>query len=227
MPHSTEPKDSASATVLRLQQYARSTDTLPPTLNELPQADELTGSLRPNVTGLIEPRAGPPPCGSRESALRQLANVRPQKTPLHWAAERGDLNECRQLLEMGTFDVDARDEYGETPLHYSAWFGSAGCTRILLDYGADASAVSHGYRASPLEWAQHQRNLAIVAMLTAPSVTPERRSAGTGAGTAAGRTDAGAARHGYRVSLLRWARQRGYITMANMLAAAGAAAEMG
>ena len=38
-------------------------------------------------------------------------------TPLHSAAERGDVDKARELLKHGRHDVNCTDKIGRTPLH--------------------------------------------------------------------------------------------------------------
>ena len=44
-----------------------------------------------------------------------------QKTPLHKAAECGNLEMVKILIQMGA-DIEAKTEYEQTPLHFSATF---------------------------------------------------------------------------------------------------------
>ncbi|KAL6713018.1 hypothetical protein ACLMJK_009414 [Lecanora helva] len=53
------------------------------------------------------------------------------RTPLSWAAFRGDFRCVRKLLLNGACtDIPARD--GSTPLHMAAWTGSLPCLKILI-----------------------------------------------------------------------------------------------
>ena len=56
------------------------------------------------------------------------------RTPLHAAAEEGNAEAARLLLEAG-FAVEARTDDGETPLHYAARYGR-GINLLLLEGGA-------------------------------------------------------------------------------------------
>ena len=58
------------------------------------------------------------------------------RTPLSWAAARGDSRSVQILLEHGA-QVNLADEQANTPLHYSK---NEVCARLLLLHGADVSS---------------------------------------------------------------------------------------
>lgn len=60
-------------------------------------------------------------------------------TPLHRAAENGDLDLCRLLLAKGA-DINARTERGNTPLHKTVVSGHAEVVKLLVERGADVNA---------------------------------------------------------------------------------------
>lgn len=51
--------------------------------------------------------------------------------PIHWAADRGDVDILTCLVEAGS-DVNALDEEGQTPLHYAASCGHKEVVKYLL-----------------------------------------------------------------------------------------------
>ena len=59
--------------------------------------------------------------------------------PLHDAAEKGDVERLKELLEEGR-DVNAEKPDGETPLYAAVGFHGAKCVIILLDAGARVDA---------------------------------------------------------------------------------------
>jgi ankyrin repeat protein len=74
------------------------------------------------------------------------------RTPLSWAAQRGDDKAVRLLLEYGA-DPNKAPPRTKTPLHYSAGYvASSRCTSLLLRYGADVHAETES-RLTPLMWA--------------------------------------------------------------------------
>ncbi len=60
---------------------------------------------------------------------------------LHFAADEGDLNAVRSLVEEGR-DINAKDaDLGLTPLHYAAAGEHVDIVRFLLSAGADVNAI--------------------------------------------------------------------------------------
>ncbi|XP_055534189.1 acyl-CoA-binding domain-containing protein 6 [Wyeomyia smithii] len=60
---------------------------------------------------------------------------------VHWAADRGNVNVLRLLLQVTGSDVNLRDSGGQTALHYAASCGNRDCVQLLLDSGADRSLL--------------------------------------------------------------------------------------
>ena len=61
------------------------------------------------------------------------------RTPLHYAAERGNKNDGLKTLLALKPDINARDNDGVTPLHLAAARGDADIVKHLLAHGANAS----------------------------------------------------------------------------------------
>ena len=70
-------------------------------------------------------------------------------TPLHRAAEQGDIEQVRSLIASGA-DINARDYQGLTPIHRaSGWthgheVKSLEVVKVLVAKGADVNAESNG-----------------------------------------------------------------------------------
>ena len=63
-------------------------------------------------------------------------------TALHWAAQRGDVNIAKILLDSQTNDVNCIDDEGKTPLHFSVIVGHLDMVKFLIERGADVDAVA-------------------------------------------------------------------------------------
>ena len=70
------------------------------------------------------------------------------RTPLSWAAERGNALAVETLLRYGA-NLSSRSITGMTPLHYAAKAPDSACLEILLDNGASVAAKNK-WNQSPL-----------------------------------------------------------------------------
>ncbi len=88
-----------------------------------------------------------------------------------WAAARRKLAAIASLVELG-FDVNARgrtdipmEQAWETALHEAAAHGDVEMARLLLDLGADPNIIDTRFGATPLGWAQHFGQAAMIELL--------------------------------------------------------------
>ncbi|KAF3941503.1 Tankyrase-1 [Dactylella cylindrospora] len=144
--------------------------------NNLPEGNELRGVIvrltaanlpalrsKDSLRTLLE---GTPELAADVLLAAGTQSKKRQKTTLHWAAQAGDLDECRRLLDARELDVDVRDGNGETPLHFAAWYGALPVVKLLIDKGADVNAVSQKFsNGSPLVWALDQGHHEIAQVL--------------------------------------------------------------
>ena len=64
-------------------------------------------------------------------------------SPLHWAAETGQLHVIGVLLDRCPVLINHRDKRGLTALHVAAWRGNAKMVHRLILEGADVKEVTH------------------------------------------------------------------------------------
>jgi ankyrin repeat protein len=101
-----------------------------------------------------------------------VASVRAKRTGLvTWAAAQGALNAVELLVSAG-FDVNARgrsdvasNQPWHTALHVAAERGDLVLARTLLALGADPDIADKHYQSTPLGWARHFDQPALVELL--------------------------------------------------------------
>ena len=89
------------------------------------------------------------------------------RNPLHAAAESGNFEVVRKLIEYNPPYINAGDETGWTPLFWAAggrYFTNCSVVRFLLEHGADINAQSHG-GWTPLQRASRYGRLEVVRLL--------------------------------------------------------------
>ncbi|MBQ3948205.1 MAG: ankyrin repeat domain-containing protein, partial [Ruminococcus sp.] len=64
------------------------------------------------------------------------------ETALHFAAQCGDLEMVKWLIEQG-LDVNAKDAHGRTSLLYAAIKGDLELVKWLVEHGADVNAKTN------------------------------------------------------------------------------------
>ena len=68
------------------------------------------------------------------------------RSPLSWAAQRGEDKAVRLLLEHGA-DPNSNDKSNMTPLHYAAQADTPKCLLLLIEYGARIYQSTRGWTA--------------------------------------------------------------------------------
>jgi hypothetical protein len=104
-------------------------------------------------------------------------------TPLHSAANFGDLEVTQKLIEYDD-DVNAKNVFGWTPLHIplhmasnGEYFQDGSVLQLLLEHGADINA-RETYGWTPLHWASYNGMLEIVRLLLEHGADVETKAHG-------------------------------------------------
>jgi DUF1680 family protein/ankyrin repeat protein len=112
-----------------------------------------------------------PVCGHKEviaaliakRAQLDVSGSFPNRTVLHYAAERGNTGMAELLIASGA-DVNAKDQYGDTPLHLAVKAGHRNIIEMLIAKGADVNAKSNDDQM-PLDLAHGQNHTDIFELL--------------------------------------------------------------
>ncbi|MCB9147866.1 MAG: sigma-70 family RNA polymerase sigma factor [Caldilineaceae bacterium] len=86
-------------------------------------------------------------------------------TPLHVAADKGQIEVARLLIERGAVVNATTDSGNITPMHDAAFSGRVEMVKFLLTQGADAAARDTEFNATPLAWARFNGQGDVVAVL--------------------------------------------------------------
>ena len=94
------------------------------------------------------------------------------RSPLMWAAFRGDAKIIKALLDAGA-DVNSEGMLG-TPLSQAAWADRTEAARLLVEHGANANQASHAEGYTPLHWAAstEDRDATLVKFLLSHGADP-------------------------------------------------------
>ena len=88
------------------------------------------------------------------------------------AAQRGDVETLRHLIESGKAHATDRDEQNITPLHWAAINAQVAACRFLLEQGAEVDALGGDLVATPLQWAARNGYLYVIQLLIAHNADP-------------------------------------------------------
>ena len=88
------------------------------------------------------------------------------------AAQRGDVETIRNLIESGKAHATDRDEQNITPLHWAAINAQVAACRYLLEQGAEVDALGGDLVATPLQWAARNGYLYVIQLLISHNADP-------------------------------------------------------
>lgn len=60
---------------------------------------------------------------------------------IHWAADRGNVDILRLVIQVPAVNINLRDSGGQTALHYASSCGNRDCVKLLVDAGADRTVA--------------------------------------------------------------------------------------
>jgi hypothetical protein len=105
--------------------------------------------------------------GSLQKTLNDAKDCPHDRTPLSWAAENGDTDVVKLLLDTGEVDVDAKNvQNGRTALSYAAESGHVAVVKSLLETGrVDVDAKDRQNRRTALSYAAQNGHEAVVKLL--------------------------------------------------------------
>lgn len=86
------------------------------------------------------------------------------KTPLMWAAVRGNIDACLLLLEHNA-DVNHEDKIGRSALSWSAEHGRPHVVKLLLEHGAEVDHRDRFRGQTPLSWAAAHGRIMVAKLL--------------------------------------------------------------
>ncbi|MGI9337731.1 MAG: ankyrin repeat domain-containing protein [Gammaproteobacteria bacterium] len=85
-------------------------------------------------------------------------------TPLHQAAEDGNITEVKRLIAGGV-DIEAKTNTGYTPLLAAAWYGQTETAPALVKAGADVFARGDGEMPLDIAIEKHGKDSEIAHVL--------------------------------------------------------------
>jgi len=92
---------------------------------------------------------------SHPSGYQQQDSFTTGSTPVHFAAQKGDLKQLKKHVKESKENVHLKDKNGWTPLHEAARGGHADVVKYLVENGADVNTLT-GVGESALWWAKHE-----------------------------------------------------------------------
>ncbi|KAG8933458.1 palmitoyltransferase akr1 [Tulasnella sp. 419] len=98
--------------------------------------------------------------------------VNPEPSNIFVAAQRGDLETVKALIESGEAKATDRDEQNITPLHWAAINAQLAVCKYLLEQGAHVDALGGDLVATPMQWAARNGYLYIIDLLISYNADP-------------------------------------------------------
>ncbi|KAG8968726.1 palmitoyltransferase akr1 [Tulasnella sp. 425] len=111
--------------------------------------------------------------GANSAPANPTATVVHDEAPnVFLAAQRGDVDALRQLIESGRAKATDRDDQNVTPLHWAAINAQLPACKYLLEQGAEVDALGGDLLATPMQWAARNGYLYIIDVLISYNADP-------------------------------------------------------
>ncbi|KAG9005189.1 palmitoyltransferase akr1 [Tulasnella sp. 427] len=136
----------------------------PSGLGVAPKAAAATSSV--NTQNVSATGAGSAPA----NPTRTVAQHEPPNIFL--AAQRGDVDTLKDLIDSGKAKATDRDDQNVTPLHWAAINAQLPACKYLLEQGAEVDALGGDLLATPMQWAARNGYLYIIDVLIAHNADP-------------------------------------------------------
>lgn len=107
-------------------------------------------------------------------AGRPAPRLPPEGTPLHRAAEDGDVETVRKLLTSGADINSLETQDGESPLHRAITRVRTAVAKLLIDSGADLNLGRRRDGQTPLQMAEGRQRVEITQLLRAKGASSRR-----------------------------------------------------
>lgn len=89
------------------------------------------------------------------------------RTPLSWAAEHGNIEIVKLLLETGKVDMNLEDWHGETPFSWAVKGQKEAIVKLLLETHSVILDNTHQYGSTTLSWAIGRGHVVVIELLLA------------------------------------------------------------
>ncbi|KAG5651913.1 hypothetical protein H0H81_006964 [Sphagnurus paluster] len=96
----------------------------------------------------------------------------PTEVNIFVAAQRGELDVIKDLIESGRASATDRDDQNITPLHWAAINAHLPVCRYLLEQGAEVDALGGDLVATPMQWAARNGYLYVIQLLISHNADP-------------------------------------------------------
>ncbi|CAA7262320.1 unnamed protein product [Cyclocybe aegerita] len=132
--------------------------------------DDLINIKSPPSTSLVSTETA---TATDMSFSQALANSNPsEEASIFVAAQRGDVELMRELINSGKANATDRDPQNITPLHWAAINAHVAACRFLLEQGAEVDAQGGDLVATPMQWAARNGYLYVIHLLISHNADP-------------------------------------------------------